>query len=237
MPRGSDERFGASPLGAAFAVVQVLVFVAYPFAVYYAHTWLATRALGIVLLVVLAGGLVFRLRGNVGELRGIVVQHAGIFALVVTAIVTDERALLLALPAVVSLYLLATFGMSLRRGPPMIERFARIIEDDLPPFTLPYCRSVTIVWCVFFAANAAVVCTLAFAAPVGWWALYTGALFYAVLGVLMAREFVLRKVWFRYYTGTLVDRVLASLFPAEASDRGRRSLSYVAERERRSKSG
>ncbi len=214
-------------------VLQALFFIAYPLAVYWAHTRLETRALGAVLLGLLVIGGAVRLRGHFDELRGLFAQHIGLVVLVVLAIALDERALLLALPAAVSLYLLATFGASLRAGPSMIERFARIIEDDLPDFTLPYCRRVTQVWCAFFAINAVVVCALAYAAPVGWWALYNGIVFYALLGSLMGVEFVLRKLLFRYYGDGAVDVLLARWFPAERTVRGRRSLAYVAAREAR----
>jgi uncharacterized membrane protein len=204
--------------------------VAYPLAVYWAHTRLETRALGVTLLALLGLGVLVRLRGHFEALRGVLAQHAGIVVLVVLAIALDERALLLVLPAAVSLYLLATFGASLRSGPPMIERFARIIEDDLPDFTLPYCRAVTIVWCGFFCVNAIAVCLLAFVAPLGWWAIYNGLIFYALLGGLMGVEFVLRKLRFRYYGDGAIDRFMARLFPAERTARGRRSLAYVAAR-------
>jgi uncharacterized membrane protein len=144
--------------------------------------------------------------------------------------VLGDRTLLLLLPTIVSAYLFATFAWSLRRGPPMIERFARMVEDDLPDFTLPYCRKVTGIWCAFLAANAGAVLVLALAAPLGWWALYTGALFYLLLGLLLAGEFVFRKWWFRHYGDGLADRLLARCFPAERTANGRRSLAYAERR-------
>ena len=116
----------------------------------------------------------------------------------------------------------------------MIERFARLVEDDLPPFTLPYCRKWTIAWCVFFAANAGAVIALALLAPLGWWTLYTGLLFYVLLGALLLSEFVMRKVWFRYYQDGIADRIFALLLPAQHTVNGRRSLEYDARRRARS---
>jgi len=143
---------------------------------------------------------------------------------------SGERRLLLLLPVVVSLYLLVTFAASLRRGPPMIERFARLVEDDLPDFTKPYCRAITWAWCGFLAANALVAGALAVAAPLAWWTLYTGLLFYLLMGLLLGAEFVLRKLWFRYYEDGVLDRVFARIFPAERTANGRRSLAYQAAR-------
>ena len=114
----------------------------------------------------------------------------------------------------------------------MIERFARIIEGEMPDFTLPYCRKVTWVWCVFFAANSLAIVLLALAAPLAWWALFTGLVSYLLMGALFSGEFLVRKLWFRQYGNGFLDRALSALFPAEATENGRRSLAYIAARER-----
>jgi uncharacterized membrane protein len=207
-------------------VLQGVFFLGYPVAVYLAHTRLETRVLGVVLLVLIGGGALLRMRGSWNEVGGLLKQHAGIGLMIVLAVVLDERVYLLFLPAAVSAYLLFTFAGSLRHGQPMIERFARIVEDDLPDFTLPYCRAVTKTWCAFFALNALAVCVLAIWAPLAWWALYAGGVFYVLLGLLLGGEFIFRKLWFRYYTGGAADELLARLFPAERTERGRRSLAY-----------
>jgi uncharacterized membrane protein len=139
---------------------------------------------------------------------------------------------LLFLPVIVSLYLLWTFSMSLRDGTPMIERFARMLEDDLPDFTRPYCRKVTIVWCFFLAANALCVAVLAVTGPLEWWAAYCGLIAYLLIGAFVAGEFILHKVWFRYFGNSLLDRMLARIFPPHLTANGRRSLAYQQQRER-----
>jgi len=206
-------------------------YLSYPLILYLAHSRLSARGVGGILLALYGASMLLRLRGSAGALWRIVRQHLPLMALIVAAIALGNRTLLLLLPVLVSLYLLGTFARSLRRGPPMIERFARAIEDDLPDFTLPYCRRVTAIWCGFLAVNCLVVAGLAFFAPLEWWALYTGVLFYGLLGALLAAEFCVRKWWFRYYDDGLADRVFARLFPPERTANGRRSLAYVARRE------
>ena len=169
----------------AAALLQGLFYLAYPLVIYAAHTRLGTRGVGGILLGLYGLALLLRLRGSATDLWHVVRQHAALAGLIVAAVVLGNRTLLLLLPMLVSLYLFATFAWSLRRGPPMIERFARMVEDDLPDFTLPYCRRVTGIWCLFLAGNAVLVLGLAVAAPVAWWALYTGALFYVLLGLLV----------------------------------------------------
>jgi len=212
-------------------VFQAAFLFAYPFVVYFAHTRLATRGVGGLLLGLYAVTLLIRMRGDRAHARQLLLQHTPVALLIFVAIALDDRTLLLLLPMLVSLYLLATFGWSLWRGPPMIERFARMAEDDLPPFTHPYCRRVTWIWCVFMLCNAIAVAVLSFAAPLEWWALYTGLLFYLLMGLLVGGEFCFRKWWFRYYGEGSLDRLLARILPAENTPNGRRSLAYVARRE------
>ena len=68
---------------------------------------------------------------------------------------------------------------------------------------------------------------LALIGPFEMVALYTGLVFYLLLGALFAVEFLLRKLWFRFYGDGLADRILARVFPAERTAKGRRSLAYV----------
>jgi uncharacterized membrane protein len=223
------------PLSAAqiaAGVVQTLFYLAYPFVLYFAYTRLETRGVGALLLGLYAVSIALRVRGPIRELWSILRQHLGLAALIGLAIATDERIALLLLPSAASLYLLWTFARSLRRGPPMIERFARLVEDDLPDFCVPYCRKVTLVWCVFLASNTAVVAGLALAGSLEWWALYTGFVFYLALGTLLGIEFVVRKLWFRYYGNGLADRLFAAAFPPQRTANGRRSLDYVERRQR-----
>lgn len=219
------------PRQAVAGALQGAFYLSYPLILYVAHTRLSARSVGGILLALYGASMLLRMRSSTNELWQIVRQHLPLVVLIVAAIVLGNRTLLLLLPMLVSLYLLGTFANSLRRGPPMIERFARAIEDDLPDFTLPYCRRVTAIWCGFLAANSIVVAGLAFSAPLGWWALYTGVLFYALLAALLAAEFCVRKWWFRYYGDGPADRVFARLFPPERTANGRRSLAYVARRE------
>jgi uncharacterized membrane protein len=234
--RGPRTRFAVTPLQLAAALFEGGFFVAYPLLIYFAHTRLATRAVGALVLALYAVAFLLRTRGRAGALRALLRQHLPLALLIALSIATGDRRLLLLLPVMVSGYLFATFAYSLRDGPPMIERFARLVEDDLPPFTLPYCRRVTQGWCVFLAVNAVVVAVLALASPLIWWALYTGPIFYALLGALLLGELCFRKWWFRYYGDGLADRLFAKLFPPEQTAEGRRSLAYVAARSERSAS-
>ncbi len=207
-------------------ILQPLFYVSYPLVVYFGYQHLQARQLGGVILGLYAAAVLVNSNGSRADLGTIVRQHLPLVGLIVVAIALDNATILLFLPMLVSGFLLTTFAMSLRNGPPMIERFARAVEGDLPPFTLPYCRRVTIAWCVFMALNTILIGVLTLAAPIEIWALYTGGIFYVLLGILITTEVCYRKWLFRFYGDGLLDRAFSMLFPAEATAAGRRSLEY-----------
>ncbi|WP_025135428.1 membrane protein [Achromobacter sp. DH1f] len=95
-------------------------------------------------------------------------------------------------PVMINAMLLAVFGASLRRGRPVIERLARLRHPDLPEAGVRYTRKVTQVWCGFFTLNGAIAAALAAWAPWTWWTAYNGAISYALMGLLLGGEWLLR---------------------------------------------
>jgi len=219
--------------GAVGGFLQAAFFLTYPLTIYLGYTRLETRQLALLLLGLYAISVATRFRGSAAELWALLRQFSGLGVLILVAFATGNRTVLLFLPVLVNVVLFGTFARSLRNGPPLAERFARSIEEDLPDFTIPYCRKLTIAWSVFLAANSVFMLVLAIAAPVSWWALYTGLISYLIIGALFVGEFLLRKLWFRNYTDTAADRILRWIFPPDRTARGRRSLAYIAAREAR----
>lgn len=182
---------------AALSVVGAIATVAYPALVYVGLTRWSARAVGLALLAALALRTALSLRARAREHLGHVLRVPLVVGAMVTAgaLLDDHRAVLL-VPVAINAALLATFGLSLRGPVPMVERFARMQEPDLTPAKVAWCRAVTAVWCGFFAANGLAALVLALAAPLAWWALYTGAIAYALMGALFAGEWVLRRLRF-----------------------------------------
>lgn len=96
-------------------------------------------------------------------------------------------------PVLVNAGLFASFAWTLLHPPSMIERIARLREPELPPRAVRYTRSVTLIWCVFFACNglAALITTLWTSERT--WALYNGLVTYVLIGVLFAVEWLVRQ--------------------------------------------
>lgn len=201
-------------LGRVAAIVRTLVVIAYPAAIYLGFTRLEPRTLGLVVLALVIPNLLLQLVQAPPARRWAVLRIPGTIAVLagVGAALAEPR-FFLVLPVLINLGLLANFAGSLRGPVSIVEHFARLQEPDLPEGGPAYCRAVTIAWCWFFAANAAVSLGLAAFAPVSWWALYTGLLAYILVGLGFTVEFIARKRRFRRFGTSWPDRVLARVFP------------------------
>ncbi|WMD22884.1 hypothetical protein RAS12_11070 [Achromobacter seleniivolatilans] len=162
--------------------------VAYPFVVHatLGHVSPAWLALPLAALW-LARGLTARGAQAGGRLLPAV---AVIFCLILA--VSNSEAWLRWYPVLVNAMMLVIFGASLRVGRPVIEQLARLRHPNLPPEGIRYTRNVTRAWCLFFALNGAIAAALAAWAPWSWWLAYNGAVSYALMGLLMAGEWLLR---------------------------------------------
>jgi uncharacterized membrane protein len=202
------------------AVLNAVLVVSYPLAVYYGLLHFSARSLGLLLMGMMLPGLLIKFRSARRE-DLLVVARVPLLVLSVVALsaVFNDKRFVLSMPVLINLALLYTFASSLR-GTPMVERFARMQDPALGPEQVRYCRSVTVVWCCFFVLNAALSGGLALFASLAAWALYTGLIAYILMGVLGASEYVVRKARFREYGPQLHDRLLAKLFPPHAARSG-----------------
>ncbi len=194
--------------------VRGLLAVAYPFLIFAGLHWLEPRWLALLLgATVLLRVLMRWHRPSREELQRLLVPGLLVgFVLAPTWVMNDARALLF-VPPLVNGALLLAFARTLRTGPPLVETFARMQHPDLSDAQVRYCRTVTLVWCVFFAFNAVVSAWLAFAADLWVWTLYTGLVAYVLVGLIFGAEFVVRSWRFRNYQGTIVEPLFRRLFP------------------------
>ena len=194
-------------------MLNAVLAVSYPAAVYFGLLHWSPRLVGCVLLALLLPGLGLRLIGAGRERAWSVLKlPLAVAALVAACAISGDARFMFGLPVLINLALLAGFGSSLR-GIPMVERFARLQKADLSPEQVRYCRSVTWVWCGFFACNAVASAVLALWGGLAAWSLYTGLIAYVLIGALGGTEYVVRKIRFREYGAGLHDRLLARLFP------------------------
>jgi uncharacterized membrane protein len=105
----------------------------------------------------------------------------------------SPRLAVMAYPVAVSLSVAGIFAVSLAFPPTVIERYARMMDPDLPPEGVAYTRKVTIVWIAFLAGNATVSAATAVWGTLAQWTLWNGLLSYLAMGTLFAGEFLVRR--------------------------------------------
>jgi uncharacterized membrane protein len=199
---------------AARRALGALPWLAYPLAVWAALALGGARGAGALVIAALAlrSLLVWR-RAEPAALGRLLVPLAAAGLPAAAATLLDDPLLLLFVPVLVNLGLLGAFGWTLLRGPPLIESVARLQVGELSAAEVRHCRGVTGVWCAFFAANALATAWLALSASLAAWALWTGALSYLAVAVVLAVELTVRSWRFRRYTGGPTDALMSRLFP------------------------
>jgi len=169
------------------AALLVMVSLAYPVVVYLALGHVSPRWIAL-LLVALALARAWATRESfwLGAAALATVLAAASF-------LGDRWGPLKLYPALVNLVMLGLFGMSLWRGPSVVERLARLRESHFQPAAIVYTRRVTQVWCGFFVVNGLAALATALWATPAVWALYNGLLSYVAMGALMGGEWLVRR--------------------------------------------
>jgi uncharacterized membrane protein len=205
------------------AIATAVLVVLYPVAIWIGLTHSSARVVSLWVLALMVPGLLVRFRrASRADLWAVTRVPLAILAIVVLGVIFDDARFVLAMPVLINAALLATFGSTLFGEHTMIERFARLQEArraktaSPPPMSLAqvaHCRQATWAWTLFFLLNAAVAGALALAAPLFWWAAYSGGIAYGLMGLLFVAEYVVRQYRFRQYGRGLADRLLARVFP------------------------
>lgn len=202
-------------LGVFLAFLNGTLLGLYPVAIWMGLTYLSTRTVGILVLALVTPIAALRLRGADRTTFWSVIRiPLVIMSLIVLGIVLDDPRYVLAMPVLINLTLLVTFGATLiGQATPMIERFARMQDPNLSEAQVAHCRQFTGVWVGFFVVNGSIALLLGLLAPLAWWATYTGLIAYILMGMLFALEYIVRKARFRDYGESFRDRMLARVFP------------------------
>ncbi len=187
------DRLLKGKIASVIRVVTFLLLLIWPFVIWQG---VAQGALGWLLLLL---GITFLLRlyvlkGRLGALAGLgkLLALFGIVLCLASALLRDYH-LLLYYPVVMNAMLLLLFGSSLRYGPPVVERLARLQDPSLPPEAVKYTRTVTKVWCVFFICNGAVSLATCLYGNLDIWTMYNGVISYLMIGLVMGIEWLVRQ--------------------------------------------
>ena len=168
----------------------------YPFIVYLTIDRIGPGALGIILVaMLLARGALLNRRAP-----GLIWGALAFAAILAGLLLLDDTGIVLKLyPTLVNLGLLCACTYTLIYPPSMIERIVRATGAELSIKAPAYTRIVTMIWCGFFALNGLTSALTAFFGSLGIWALYNGAIAYALAGALIVGEMIFRYIYKRHH--------------------------------------
>ena len=168
--------------------------LSYPLLVYFGLRRYGLRPLALLLLLAFLPNLLLRRSATRGSGLALLAWLPLLSALLLLgSAYFRSLGWMLALPSMTNLLLLSAFGLTLWRGPPMIERFARLQDPDLDGPRQRWCLRWTQIWCGFFFLNGLMAALFALFSPLFWWTLHTSVLGYAGMGALLAAEWWMRK--------------------------------------------
>jgi len=169
-------------------IQSALLIAAYPLIIYL----LLSNQLAWIGAMLVLGLLVWKLRHRANGAWLIALLLVGV--LIVARLFGVDTILKLS-PLLIHSSLFTIFAHSLKTTP-MIERFARLDFDVLPPGIAAYCRKLTLLWAGFFAANIIGGIALAIWGDDASWALYNGLIVYLLIGALLLGEYLWRRIAF-----------------------------------------
>ncbi len=182
-----------------FNILLTVSIFLYPVLVYFGLQHFDIRIVAGLILAILTVRFWFSKSGGKGK-QGIpqfrFILIGGIF-LILGTLVTDSEYGIKLYPALVSFGMLVIFASSLFWPPPIIEKFARLMDKNFPEEAVPYTRKVTIAWCMFFVLNGSAAVATTFYASQEVWTAYNGLISYILIGVMFAGEYLIRRIVMR----------------------------------------
>lgn len=172
-------------------IATSLLLLLYPLAVYFGLNYLPAGTIALVLCVI----LILRLVIQKQQVKAMILPIIVGIGLTAASFIAKRHDWLLYYPVVVNLSMLLLFVFSLKFGPSMIERLARLKDPNLPDEAIPYLKKVTLIWCGLFVLNGSVALYTAKYSSLEIWTLYNGLIAYLLIGSLLGGEWLYRTIW------------------------------------------
>lgn len=170
---------------------SLLVFIAYPFVIFFGLSFFEPRIVALGLLVLLA--LRIDIKATVAAFSKFYIFGFICLGVLLTAVCWLNNALLLRFyPVLINFFMWIIFTISLFRPPTIIEQFARINQPDLSEKDIAYIKTLTKIWSVFLAANTLISLYTATYASLSVWSWYNGLISYLAMGCLLAGDWIFR---------------------------------------------
>ncbi|WP_394389959.1 hypothetical protein [Shewanella woodyi] len=177
----------------ALQIVTSVILLGYPLAVYFGLNYLPAGTIAMVLCSL----LILRLIVQKQQVKSMILPVAVGIGLTAASAIAKRHDWLLYYPVVINLSMLALFAYSLKIGPSMVERLARLKEPELPDEATPYLKKVTLIWCGLFVFNGSVALYTACYTSLETWTLYNGLIAYLLIGSLLGGEWLYRTIWLK----------------------------------------
>ncbi|WP_394202383.1 hypothetical protein [Shewanella waksmanii] len=174
-------------------IITGALIIGYPLAVFFGLHLLPPGVVALVLCV----ALILRLALQKQQVKAMMAPILVGIGLTAASFIAKEQQWLLYYPVVINLSMLALFAYSLKQGPTMIERLARLKEPDLPQAAIPYLRKVTKLWCGLFIFNGLMAWYTASFTTLAVWTWYNGLIAYLLIGAMFAGEWLYRTFWLK----------------------------------------
>src|SRR5260221_13896042 len=114
------------------SILGALITIAYPLLIYVGLSRGSLYITGLILAVAAVAGLFIRIKHRQrGDLATILSPPIATLVLVILSLILKDQRFMLAMPSLINLALLMTFGRTLFGGTPMVERFARLQKAEL----------------------------------------------------------------------------------------------------------
>ncbi len=198
-------------------ILDVAIWILYPLIVFCGLTYFDVRLTAIVLLLFAGRRFIVLLVSHRSTSRIVLIQAILMATIIAGAAASGSAFVLHVTPFVVSLTFIAMFALSLRNTP-LIERFARLQEPDLPPEKVVYCRNLTTLWVGILALNSTLLLVASLCRDDAVWAILVGPVSYGMLGLVFAIEYPFRKWRFQDFNErNPVDRLLKPILKSKHS--------------------
>ena len=192
-------------------ILDTVVFVLYPLIVVLGMHYIGIRLTALIILLFLGRRIIGLILADKEGTRVILYQAIAMAAIVGIAAASKSAFALRAAPFMISLTFITVFASSLKTVP-IIERFARLAEPNLPEEEVRYCRRLTKAWMGVLVANSILVFSAAFVEDKVLWTILVGPASYALLGSAFVVEYPYRKWRFRRFNArNPVDKILKRL--------------------------
>lgn len=196
---GTGDKKDRPPHPMASSGPRAIAMLLYPVGVWASLRLFDQRtAIGIIALM-----LVPLLVWNVIQTRGLrfplLLQGGAILAILGSAYVVGEPVLLRAVPPLIGLSFTLNFFISLIRGRPLVESFARMQKPELSQEEITYCRRATWYWVGVLALNTVMVTAAIFLRETWHWLVAAAPASYLLIGLAFLVEYLYRKRRFREF--------------------------------------